>query len=88
MAGADSEGIYGLPEVMTSSSGHICNHRVLCTMYLVRQEYSEGLDNMDLRYLPLSPTAAPMVLCQNSVCASLDALDLVRLHLILGMPSP
>jgi hypothetical protein len=36
---------------------------------------------MDLRYPPLSPTAAPMVVCQNSVCASLNPLT-------LGMPIP
>src|SRR4051794_5648040 len=43
---------------------------------------------MDLRYPPLSPTAAPIVVCQNSVYASLDPLDVVRLPLILGTPNP
>ena len=37
---------------------------------------------MDLCYPPLSPTAA-----QNSVCASLDPLDVVRLPL-MGIPNP
>jgi len=87
VAGAYNGGIYGLPEVLASLSGHICNYRVLCTVCIVRQEYSEGRGNMDLRYPPLSPTAAPMVVHQNSVYASLDPLD-VRLPLILGMPNP
>jgi hypothetical protein len=42
---------------------------------------------MDLRYPPLSPTATPMIVYQNSVCASLNPLDVVRLPLILGMPN-
>jgi hypothetical protein len=42
---------------------------------------------MDLRYPPLSSTAAPIVVHQDPVCASLDHLD-VRLPLILGMPNP
>ena len=53
--------------------------------YIVRQEYSEGPDNMDLRYPPLSPTAAPMIVHQNSVCVS--SLD-VRPPLILVNPNP
>jgi hypothetical protein len=43
---------------------------------------------MDLRYPPLSSIAAPMTVYQNSVCASLDPLDVVRLSLILGIPNP
>src|SRR4051812_23617204 len=50
------------------------------TLCIVRQENSEGPDNMDLRYPPLSPTAAP-------VCASLNPLN-VRLSLTLEMPNP
>ena len=42
---------------------------------------------MDLRYPPLSPTAAPMIVHPNSACASLDPLDVVRLPLILGIPN-
>jgi hypothetical protein len=56
-------------------------------MYIVRQEYSEGRDNVDLRYPPLSPTAAPMIVHQNSVCVFLSPLD-VRLSLILENPNP
>jgi len=40
-----------------------------------------GPDNIDLRYSPLSPTAAPMIVHQNSVCVS---LNVVGLSLILG----
>jgi hypothetical protein len=36
---------------------------------------------IDLRYSPLSPTAAPMIVHQNSVCVS---LHVVGLSLILG----
>jgi len=42
---------------------------------------------MDLRYPPLSPTAAPMIVHQNSVCVSLGPLN-VRLPLILVNPNP
>jgi hypothetical protein len=42
----------------------------------------------DLRYPPLSPTAAPMIVHRNSACASLDLLDVVRLPLILEIPNP
>jgi hypothetical protein len=89
VVGAYSGGIYGLPEGLTTPSGHICSHRAFCTVSIVRQEYSEGPDNnnMDLRFPPLSPTAALMVVHQDSVCASLDPLD-VRLPLILVMPNP
>jgi hypothetical protein len=87
VVGAYSGGIYGLHEGLVSSSRHICDHRASCTVCIVRQEYSEGPDNLDLRYPPLSPTAAPMIVHQNSVCVSLNPLD-VRLPLILGMPNP
>jgi hypothetical protein len=36
-------GIHGLLEGLLSSSRHICDHRALCTVCIVRQEYSEGL---------------------------------------------
>ena len=88
MAEAYSEGICVLPEGLVSSSRHICYHRAPCTVCIIRQEYSEGPDNMDLRYPPLSPTAAPMVVHQNSVCASLNPLDVVRLSLILVILNP
>jgi hypothetical protein len=32
---------------MVASSGRICNHRALCTVCIVRQEYTGGPDNMD-----------------------------------------
>jgi hypothetical protein len=55
---------------------------------IIRQEYSEGRDNMDLRYPPLSPTATPMIVHQNSVCvsSSLGPLD-VRLPLVVHQNS-
>jgi len=56
-------------------------------VYIVRQEYTEGPDNMDLRYSPLSPTVVPMIVHQNSVYVSLSPLD-VRLPLILVNPNP
>ena len=40
-------GICGLPEDVVASSGRICDHRALYTVYIVRQEYTEGPDNMD-----------------------------------------
>jgi hypothetical protein len=51
---------------------------------------------MDLRSPPLSLTAAPMIVHQNSVCVSLSLspldvrlpLEVVRLPLILGNPNP
>ena len=44
---------------------------------------------MDLRYPPLSPTAAPMIVHQNSVCVSLSLGPLkVGLPLILVNPNP
>jgi hypothetical protein len=72
---------------MTSSSGRICDHRALYTGYIIRQEYSEGPDNIDLRYSPLLPTVAPMIVHQNSACVSLGLLN-VRLPLILVNPNP
>jgi hypothetical protein len=42
---------------------------------------------MDLRYPPLSPTAAPMTVYQNLVCVSLGPLD-VRPPLILVNQNP
>jgi hypothetical protein len=77
-----------LPEGLVSSSRHICYHRAPCTVCIIRQEYSERPDNLDLRYLPLPATAALMVVHQNSVCASLHPLDVVRLPVILRMPNP
>src|SRR5436305_12392659 len=74
-----------LPEGLSSSSAHIRNHRAFYTMCIVRQEYSKGPDNMDLPYPSLSPTAVPMILYQNSVCASLNP---VRLSLILAISNP
>jgi hypothetical protein len=74
---------------MVASSGRIWNHHALCTISIVRQEYSEGRDNVDLRYPPLSPTAAPMIVRQNSVCVSLSLGPLkVALPLILVNPNP
>jgi hypothetical protein len=83
LVGADSGGIYGLLEGFPLWLGHICNHRAFYTVYFVRQEYSEGPDNMDLRYSPLSPTAALIVADQDSIYASLNPLDVLRLLLIL-----
>ena len=88
VVGAYSRGIYGLPEGVASSSGRIYNHRALCTMYMVRQEYSEGPDNIASHYLPLSLTATPMVVHQNLVCAFLDRLIVVYPPLIQGILNP
>src|SRR5271154_1820535 len=80
---------------MASSLGSICNHRALYTRYIIRQENSEGPDNIDLRFPPLSPTAVPVIVHQNSVCVSLAPLHVsslgplhVRLPLILVNPNP
>jgi hypothetical protein len=79
----------GPPEDVASSSGCICNHRALCTVYIwYRQEYSEGPDNIALHHLSLSSTAAPMVVHQNLVCAFLDHLIVVNPPLILGILNP
>ena len=88
MAGAYNGGIYVLPEGLVFPLRHIYDHRAPCTVCIVRQEYSEGPDNLDLPYPPLSSTAAPMIVHQNSVCASLDPLNVVKLPLILGIPNP
>jgi hypothetical protein len=40
---------------------------------------------MDLRYSSLSPTAAAMVVDQNSIYASSNSLGVLRLHLIVGL---
>ena len=45
------------------------------------------MDRIDLRFPPLSPTAVPVIVHQNSVCVSLGPLD-VRLPLILVNPNP
>jgi hypothetical protein len=75
---------------MASSSGRICDHRAFYTMCVVRQEYSEGPGNKDLRFAPLSPTAAPMTVYQYSICASSssDPLKVVRLPLNVVRPPP
>jgi hypothetical protein len=51
---------------------------------LLNKSILRGPDNVDLRCSPLSPTAAPVVVHQDSVYASLNPLD-VRLSLILGV---
>jgi hypothetical protein len=85
--GSYYRGICGPPGDMVSSLGRICNHRVLYTGCIIRQEYSEGPDNIDLRFPPLSPTAVPVIVHQNSVYVSLSPLH-VRLPLILVNPNP
>jgi hypothetical protein len=45
--GSYYRGICGPPEEMVPPLGRICNHRALYTGCIIRQEYSEGPDNID-----------------------------------------